>query len=233
MWILATTCLMWKETVRDILVMAFAAGPLERGHMSDSEFFCLVRLKLRELREFGIRACEQSSTSLSIPEDRLLLVHSYSLYLTCSALRHHAVQLGQLDAAVHLGVVIGLKAALNACQNVTPSGLARPLIGALENKLFMVDFGTAIAKARKDLEDCLPPSSSGQHQGDTKTEMHKALELVEKKLSPFCNDIDTEVRQLLEVSRMIETLGKCRDLNIDMDEDGLRRRASVLVERWR
>ena len=74
---------------------------------------------------------------------------------------------------------------------------------------YIVHPGTAIATGRKDLEGCLSElrlSSSVLHQRDTKTEMHKALQLVEKKSCPLCNDISiesTEVRQLFEVSHVL------------------------------
>jgi hypothetical protein len=70
----------------------------------------------------------------------------------------------------------------------------------------IVNSGTAIAKARKDLEDCLSKlslSSSPHHQHETKTGMHNALHLAENTTCPSCNNVDinaTDLRQLLEVS---------------------------------
>jgi len=103
---------------------------------------------------------------------------------------------------------------------------------------YIVDLGTAIAIARKDLEDCfskLPWSSSAQDQHDTKTEMHNALHLSENTACPSCNNIDintADVRQLLEVSGINDTLQKYRGIKFDVDEYDLERRVVVLIERW-
>jgi len=165
-------------------------------------------------------------------------VHAYFLYLTSTALRHHVVELGKLDAEAHSTVVSGLQLALKVCEKITPRGLVRPLVWALEKQILVVDFGTAIAKARKDLEDCLSKlslSSSPHHQHETKTGMHNALHLAENTTCPSCNNVDinaTDLRQLLEVSGIIDTLQKYRGIHLDIDEYDLERRVVTLIERW-
>ena len=51
------------------------------------------------------------------------------------------VELGKLDAEAHSTVVSGLQLALKVCEKITPRGLVRPLVWALEKQILVVDFG--------------------------------------------------------------------------------------------
>ena len=68
-------------------------------------------------------------------------MYSYLLYLRVAALRHHMVESEQLDSAARSAILKGLGKALNACDDVKASGLARPLISSIEKQIFMVKLG--------------------------------------------------------------------------------------------
>jgi hypothetical protein len=51
------------------------------------------------------------------------------------------VESEQLDFAAQSAILDGLGKALNACDDVKASGLARPLISSIEKQIFMVKLG--------------------------------------------------------------------------------------------
>jgi len=163
------------------------------------------------------------------------LIHSYILYLTSTALRRQVVQIIELDSPLYTNIADSLRVALKACRLVMPKGFTRAFIEALEDQILVVQFGTVITQARKKLEDCLsslPLPLSAQDQLDVRVKMHDALNLVEITSCPPCHAEAADVGQLLEISGIIDTLKKYRELNLDVDRYDLRKRASVLIERW-
>jgi len=81
----------------------------------------------------------------------------------------------------------------------------------------------------------LPLEDKERHMYDIRTEMENALLLVDNILCPSCNNIDAnaaDVRQLLEVSGIIDTLKKYRGISLDMHLHDLGRGADMLIEQW-
>jgi len=109
-----------------------------------------------------------------------------------------------------------------------------------------------LAQTRKSLEDCLashgmssslasnePYESGAEHEElqkhVIKMEMHKYIQLIERASCTSCKRVDTdttEVRQIMTLSKILDTLKKFCSLSLDLDEYDLRGRASTLVERW-
>jgi len=251
-WTLAQTCFTWKEVVKRMLTLAFAIGGEfgeEQVDYSDSEFFHLVNKKLMQLRTLGERSREPFNNNISLHpfniQDSCPLSQSYSLYLTSTALRRHADQDGELNMVIHASIISALNVALKVSERIKPAGIAVVLQNALLTEILVVEFGTMLANARVDLEDCLSKISSSLtidterdvelHRDRIKMEMDKHFDAVERVVCPSCNDIDTsevEIRQILGLSKIAGTLNKYRSLEIDMDVYDIKGRASALVEQW-
>jgi len=221
---------MWKEIVKGILTVAFAIGASESGEgqceYSDSEFFHLVNIKLTQLRAFGERSRQPFTTTLpSQPiglQDTCPLNQSYCLYLTSTALRNNVSHSGELNTGAQSSIVGALRVALEACEKIKPVGLAVVLSGVLKMEILVVEFGTTLANARMSLDACLVKQENQELlQDGIESEMRESLELVKSASSLLCSVLDingVEVRQILELSKIVNTLKKYQSLGLDLDE---------------